>query len=449
MKNLIASSLLAILISGNITAFAGTDIYTDKDSGFMVKARPSWMEMGGKSFYGYADKPDKNKTSLNLICAFTAKEVEEASGLEKFTTSEFMKKYKDLQVLERNGISPEKVNYSVFMPDPYEIKEKNLLSLIPKEFLDNSTVSISTNKKGKTPFVHLHILDKGTDETLEKAHRLIDMQVSITSANDMLYTVVSTFPLPDLNAQKDKIEEATPFTRQKVRKELAADNKTKIKEYIVSRQSFLKGLSFFVPEKETMPYGFDDNLLGGRIKLPENWIYAQVQDDTAKNKTPVTVTVAMPWTEPVGSLLNQGDDLPTMDTENIRKLNFQKIKEAAVFASSKTKDKKTFSELFKSPFLTQMLIDQFIKEGTEHPSVKEILEIKELNTSTDFGQNYGTVKIDGNGTIKDNYDFTMRAKIMFTQQLFGLASYITKDNEIKNAELENSIDRIHLVGDKK
>ena len=124
MNKFFSASLAALLLAGSFTAFAAANTYADMDSGFKLKSQPSWMEIGGKNFYGLANKPDKKETSVNLVCAFTAKEVEEATG-KKFTTEEFLKKFKDLQVLERNGISPDKVNYLLFMPDPYEIKEKN------------------------------------------------------------------------------------------------------------------------------------------------------------------------------------------------------------------------------------------------------------------------------------------------------------------------------------
>ena len=156
MNKVLCASISALLLSGSISAFAATTTYTDLDSGFKLKSQTSWMEIGGKRFYGLANKPDHKETSLNIVCAYTAKEVEEATG-KKFTTEEFLRKFKDLQVLERNGLSPDKVNYLLFMPDPYEIKPDNKLSLAPKELLDNSSISISTNKTGKQPYVYLHL----------------------------------------------------------------------------------------------------------------------------------------------------------------------------------------------------------------------------------------------------------------------------------------------------
>ena len=471
MGKILTASVSALLLLGSLSAFAATNTYTDPDSGFKLKAQPSWMEIGGKNFYGLANKPDKKETSLNVICAFTAKEVEEATG-EKFSTEEFLKKYKDLQVLERNELSPDKVNYMLFMPDPYEIKADNKLSLAPKELLDNSTISISTNKNVKQPYVYLHIVDKGNTDTLKSLHRSVDMQIAITSANNMLYAVVSTFPLPNLKAQKDKIEEATPFSKKKVRSEFTDENKDRLNGYIASRKAFLKGLSFFKPEKDTVPYGFNDELLGGRIKLPETWAYAQVNDDTIDINIPVKITLAMPWggvseflapQEKTGNaadindsgnatgkneadnLLNPEDNGKSLNKEDISKINFQKISEVAFFASSKAKDKNTFSELFNNPFLTNLLIDKFINEGLKHPSVKEYVDFNAINTKSNFTNNYGTIELSGNGSVKNNFKFNLNANAMFTPQTFGLAAYISKDENKLDPELQKIFGSIKLL----
>ena len=453
MGKILTASVSALLLLGSLSAFAKTITYTDPDSGFKLKSQPSWLEIGGKNFYGLANKPDKKEASLNVICAFTAKEVEEATG-EKFSTEEFLRKYKDLQVLERNELSPDKVNYMLFMPDPYEIKADNKLSLTPKELLDNSTISISTNKNGKQPYVYLHIVDKGNTDTLKSLRRSVDMQIAITSANNMLYTVVSTFPLPNLKAQKDKIEEATPFSKKKVRSEFTDGNKEKLNSYIASRKTFLKGLSFFAPVKDTVPFGFNDELLGGRIKLPENWAYAQVNDNTLDINIPVKVTLAMPWSglseflvpqKNADNAAEKKDDAKPLSKEDISKINFQKISEAVLFASSKAKDKNTFSELFNNPFLTNLLIDKFINEGLKHPSVKEYVDFNAINTKSNFTNNYGTIELSGNGSVKNNFKFNLNANAMFTPQTFGLTAYISKDEKKMDTELEKIFGSIKLL----
>ena len=444
MKKFIASSITALLLSGSISAFAATAIYTDLDSGFKLKSQPSWMEIGSKNFYGLANKPDKKETSVNIVCAYTAKEVEEATG-KKFTTEEFLRKFKDLQVLERNGLSPDKVNYLLFMPDPYEIKPENKLSLAPKELLDNSSISISTNKYGKQPYVYLHLVENDDKEKMKNLRRAVDMQIAITSANNMLYTVVSTFPLPNLKAQKERIEEATPFSKKKVRSKLNDGNKEIINGYVASRKAFLKGLSFFAPVKDTVPYGFNDELLGGRITLPDNWAYVQANDDTIDKKIPVKITLAMPW-DGISEFLTYHEDVSNLlDKEDVSKINFQKISEVVLFASSRTTEKNTFAELFDNPILTNLIIDKFINEGLKHPTLKKYVDFKEVHTKSDFRDNYGTINLTGNGFVKTDYPFIVNAKAMFTPQNFGLAAYISKEDKKMNADLEKRFENITLL----
>ena len=443
MSKVLCASIAALLITGSLSAFAAANTYTDLDSGFKLKSQPSWMEIGGRNFYGLANKPEKKETALNIICAYTAKEVEESTG-KKFSTDEFLKKYKDLQVLERNGLSPDKVNYLLFMPDPYEIKTGNKLSLAPKELLDNSNISISTNKTGKQPYVYLHIVDNGENEKKKSLGRSIDMQIAITSANNMLYAVVSTFPLPNLQAQKERVEEATPFSKKKVRSELTDGNKEKVNGYIASRKAFLKGLTFFTPAKATVPYGFDDQLLGGRIRIPEDWAYVQANDDTIDKKIPVKITLAMPWNGVSDFLTYQAGTNKEPVEKDVSKINFQKIKEATVFASSRTKEKNTFAELFNNPILTNLLIDKFIKEGVNHPSVKEFVDFKEVNAKTDFGDSYGTIRLNGHGITKNNFLINVNARAMFTPQNFGLAAYISRDNKKMDARLEQILGNVKL-----
>ena len=444
MSKVLCASITAFLLTGSLSVFAAANTYTDLDSGFKLKSQPAWMEIGGKNFYGLSNKPDKKETSLNIICAYTAKEVEEATG-EKFSTDEFLKKYKELQVLERNGLSPDKVNYLLFMPDAYEIKTGNKLGLAPKEFLDNSNISISTSKNGKQPYVYLHIVDKGDTEKLKSLRRSVDMQIAITSANNMLYTVVSTFPLPNVKAQKKRIEEATPFTKKKVRSELTDENKEKIDDYVVSRKAFVKGLTFFAPVKETVPFGFDDQLLGGRIKIPEDWAYVQANDDTIDKKIPLRITLAMPWDGVSDFLVYHEETGKALDENDISKLNFQKIKEVVLFASSKTTDKNTFAELFNSPILTNLIIDKFINEGIKHPSVKKYVDFKEINTKSNFSNNYGTIELTGYGSAKNNFLFNVKAKAMFTPQNFGLTAYIAKDNKKLSPDMEKFLERVKLI----
>ena len=315
---------------------------------------------------------------------------------------------------------------------------------MPKELLEHSNISISTNKKEKQPFVYLHVVGNNDENKLKMFSGTVDMQVALTSQNDILYAVVSTFPLPNLKMQKAKIEDATPFSKKKVRSELADSNKEKINGFLASRKAFIKGLSFFKPEKATEPYGFNDELLGGRVILPDNWAYVQVNDDTVDEKIPLKLTVAVPWNDISELLANKKDVEQAVDGKNLSKLNFQKISEFAIFASSKTKDKDTFAGLFDTPVLTGLLIDKLIKDGLHHPSIKSFANFKEIKTKSDFNDTYGTIQLSANGSVC-NFSFDVNANLMFTPKNFGMAAYIAKDDIKISPNLKKSLEQIKLL----
>lgn len=72
--------------------------------------------------------------------------------------------------------------------------------------------------------------------------------------------------------------------------------------------------------------------------------------------------------------------------------------------------------------MTNLIIDKLINEGLKHPSIKEYVDFKEVNTKSDFRDNYGTVNLTGSGSVKNNFTFNINAKAMFTPQNFGFGS---------------------------
>ena len=116
-----------------------------------------------------------------------------------------------------------------------------------------------------------------------------------------------------------------------------------------------------------------------------------------------------------------------------------------MFASSRTKDKNSFAEFFENPILTNLIIDKLINEGLKHPSIKEYVDFKEVNTKSDFRDNYGTVNLTGRGSVKNNSTFNVNAKAMFTPQNFGLAAYIFRDDKKMNTDLKNRLEKISLL----
>ena len=95
--------------------------------------------------------------------------------------------------------------------------------------------------------------------------------------------------------------------------------------------------------------------------------------------------------------------------------------------------------------MTNLIVDKFIKDGLNHPSVKELVDFKELKTESDFGKDYGTIKIFGNGSVKNNYIFNVNANLMFTPQNFGMITYIARDDKKMSADLEKIFEKTKLI----
>ena len=122
----------------------------------------------------------------------------------------------------------------------------------------------------------------------------------------------------------------------------------------------------------------------------------------------------MPW-DGVSDFLKYHEEInKSQGKEDASKINFQKISEVVLFASSRTKDKNSFAEFFENPILTNLIIDKLINEGLKHPSIKE-------------------------------YAFNVNAKAMFTPQNFGLTAYIFRDDKKMNTDLKNRLEKISLL----
>lgn len=490
MKRMLCAAVMAVLLAGPIPASAAVNTYTDADSGFKLKTQAAWMEIGGKDFYGVVGKPDKQETSLNIVRAIPAAQVETATGI-KFTTADFLKKFADLQVLERYQINTDKIEYPLFKPETYEIRaegdaakpaekteqnsEKKVtssspedvktapgtaekisdtttsaaLALLPRQLLDNSTTGIATGKIGKQPYVYLHFIDKGdSGDTLKKLRRPTDVQLAITSANNILYTVISVFPLPNLSEQKKRVEEATVFSQKKVRDRINESNTARVSEYIASRKAFLKGLHFFAPVKDTQPFGFDDALLGGRVKLPENWVYCQVNEEDKAEEIPLKLTFSAPWNGIVELMTRQQELEKAANTQDFNTINYQNFKEALLFASSRMKSKDTLGDLFAEPLLTQLVIERFLRDALQNSKVKEFADLGNIKSSADFNSDFGTVQLSGSGTIRKQFSFAVDMNALFTPKSFGMAAHIAKNEKDFSPEITEIVRNIQLIKEK-
>ena len=332
-KSITAAALTLALALGTAAPVLGSrTLYTDADSGFRVKTPDPAVQFVGKDFYAYVlqtppehkepsqaadDEPEititEDTSTTCLVYAVPAAQVEAATG-KKFTTKDFIKNYEDLAVMERNGIDPNKADYFLYNLDHYRTPEDDVLveeptvpaagdeagttaeakdgsshlAVIPSSLLDHADISLSTGKRGKTPYVFIHLVEKLPDEEKDTSFKedggknfaRHDMQLALTSANDILYIITTNFELPNLNNQKDALKkEYTPLKRTKKSRELTAANTEDLNAKKNIREDFLKNITFFAPQKAAEPYGYRDPVLQQFVRLPDDWIYCQTRLD--------------------------------------------------------------------------------------------------------------------------------------------------------------------------
>lgn len=97
MRKVLCMSLLLVQLAA--TAFA----YTDKESGFkaLSPAGDNYITAVGKGFYGFVEDGGANAGYAEVI----AQEQADKFFGSPFTTAIFEKKYNDILLLQRNGVS--------------------------------------------------------------------------------------------------------------------------------------------------------------------------------------------------------------------------------------------------------------------------------------------------------------------------------------------------------
>ena len=109
--------------------------------------------------------------------------------------------------------------------------------------------------------------------------------------------------------------------------------------------------------------------------------------------------------------------------------------------------KQKIKTLYGSNDIVRDVKDLYKKEGLNHPSVKKFVELNNVKTKSDFSNNYGTIQLSGNGSVKSNYVFNINANLLFTPQNFGMVTYIAKDENKTSKEMETILEKVKLIKD--
>lgn len=335
MRKVLCMSLLLVQLAA--TAFA----YTDKESGFkaLSPVGDNYITAVGKGFYGFVEDGGANAGYAEVI----AQEQADKFFGSPFTTAVFEKKYNDILLLQRNGVS-----------------QKQILKLVDDVFVsplfafadgEDPEYSLEAQKLGGNKYI---VVKYAAGEEGEQS-------LYFTSANDKLYMLIAA----QQTAKAQNLPENT------VGVIAGADEKPAS----VPGEKFLKKFKTIKPQPQSQPLSFTDKTAGYTVSLPDDWFYLQLKDDY--NNQTVCFTAALPL-EAMREVGAQALDLGVTDLDSaitaaqeetnsgnvktVRADYYDILRHGILLCSIKMDDIRWTDELFANPNKTALETRQMLDE---------------------------------------------------------------------------------------
>ena len=340
MRKVLCMSLLLVQLAA--TAFA----YTDKESGFkaLSPAGDNYITAVGKGFYGFVEDGGASAGYAEVI----AQEQANMFFGSPFTTAVFEKKYNDILLLQRNGVSQQqilKLVDNVFVSPLFAMAEGEdpEYSLEAQKLVGNKYIVVN------------YAAGDGGEQSLY-----------FTSANDKLYMLMT--------AQQSFKQKALPESTIGVIGGADGPTEITVKSNAVPGEKFLKKFKTIKPQPQSQPVSFSDKTAGYTVNLPDDWFYLQLKDDY--NDQTVCFTAALPL-DAMREVGAQALDLDVTDLDSAitaaQKANSNDVKTARadyydvlrhgiLLCSVKMDDSRWTDELFANPNKTALETRQMLEE---------------------------------------------------------------------------------------
>ena len=335
MRKVLCMSLLLVQLAA--TAFA----YTDKESGFkaLSPADDNYITAVGKGFYGFVEDGGANAGYAEVI----AQEQADKFFGSPFTTAVFEKKYNDILLLQRNGVSQQqilKLVDNVFVSPLFAFADE-----------EEPEYSLEAQKLGGNKYIVVkYAAGEGGEQSLY-----------FTSANDKLYMLIAM----QQPAKAQNLPEST------VGVIAGADENPAT----MPGEKFLKKFKTIKPQPQSQPLSFSDKTAGYTVSLPDDWFYLQLKDDY--NDQTVCFTAALPL-EAMREVGAQALDLGVTDldsaitaaqekvnSDNIKTVKadyYEILRHGILLCSIKMDDSRWTDELFANPNKTALETRQMLDE---------------------------------------------------------------------------------------
>lgn len=334
MRKVLCMSLLLVQLAA--TAFA----YTDKESGFkaLSPAGDNYITAVGKGFYGFVEDGGANAGYAEVI----AQEQADKFFGSPFTTAIFEKKYNDILLLQRNGVSRQqilKLVDNVFVSPLFALADG-----------EEPEYSLKAQKLGGNKYI---VVKYAAGESGEQS-------LYFTSANDKLYMLMTA----QQPAKAQNLPENT------VGVIAGADEKPAS----LPGEKFLKKFKTIKPQPQRQPLSFSDKTAEYTVSLPDDWFYLQLKDDY--NDQTVCFTAALPLdamrevgaqaldlvVTDLDSAITAAQEANNNDIKAVKADYYDVLRHGILLCSVKMDDSRWTDELFANPNKTALETRQMLEE---------------------------------------------------------------------------------------
>lgn len=340
MRKVLCMSLLLVQLAA--TAFA----YTDKESGFkaLSPAGDNYITAVGKGFYGFVEDGGANAGYAEVI----AQEQADKFFGSPFTTAIFEKKYNDILLLQRNGVSRQqilKLVDNVFVSPLFALADG-----------EEPEYSLKAQKLGGNKYI---VVKYAAGESGEQS-------LYFTSANDKLYMLMT--------AQQSFKQQALPESTIGVIGSADGPTEITVQSNAVPGEKFLKKFKTIKPQAQSQPLSFSDKTAGYTVSLPDDWFYLQLKDDY--NGQTVCFTAALPLeamrevgaqaldlaVTDLDSAITAAQEANSNDVKAVKADYYDVLRHGILLCSVKMDDSRWTDELFANPNKTALETRQMLEE---------------------------------------------------------------------------------------
>ena len=494
----------AILAAVLVLAASNTYAYENSYAGYSVKDGDPYVRMETNNLYAFSSaqssdiakmmqetaketkKQDKDKSlnfldkyqGINSVNYYTAAEMKDIIGTD-FSTAYFDAEYEKLALLERSQLNLNTVPTPLLDMDKYNLLENKGNIIVQNQLLKEKfaklTPAIKLEKIGGKKAITLKYLYK-------QINRLMNVDVTLISANDRLYILTNINQDSSLYAKKaEKTDKKQDTAKAKDKTSIkdvlkqALDlenvNAADVPDSVMSKFNdqhvrLVKAFSVSQPTKEARRLTFTDTTRGKTIVLPDDWYYAQTKYQLGqKINAVITGAGSVPEMKQAANAIDI-DGLFNTVADNFDTVGSDAKPEEKRAAFDKTKDKyleeyskaikhlnstfittsfqfkdDSWKEFLANPESNKAAVDVMLRDGLKRLKgfSNEYFALHDYSYKLDFTKEKANVVIDADFMGLKDYNFSSKLFFGCHKDTASLMVFVRKADFTPDAKLIEQI----------